>query len=90
MPRSANTLSALKSEPGSFGSENTIVVLSATRLGSGAPADDEEARDVVVEVLDRRRERHEAEHLARARRGDRRRRRVSPASATIFALPAVS
>ena len=56
MPRSANTLSALNSEPGSLGSEKTIDVLSATRVAAAARRPiDEEARDVVVEVLDRRR-----------------------------------
>ena len=34
MSRSANTLSALNSEPGSFGSEKTTVVLSAGASGS--------------------------------------------------------
>ena len=55
MPRSANTLSALNSEPGSFGSEKTIDVLSATPVRQRRRADDQEARDVVVEVLDPRR-----------------------------------
>ena len=90
MPRSANTLSALNSAPGSFGSEKTIVVLSGDRVVQRPPADDEEARDVVVEVLDRRRRAASGRRLRR--RAPRRSppRRSSLPSATILALPAVS
>ena len=76
MPRSANTLSALKSAPGSLRSVKTTEVLSGGASGVALTADGEEPRDVVVEVLDARAQRLEPEQLAGARRGDG--RRVAP------------
>ena len=52
MSRSANTLSALNSAPGSLFSVKTTDVLSGVPSGTRCAADREEARDVVVVVLD--------------------------------------
>jgi hypothetical protein len=89
MPRSANTLSALNSEPGSLGSVKTIVVLSATLLRIGlrpttrkrvvlsSKSWTEAASDVRPNTSPAF-----ADAIAPAS--------VRPASATILALPAVS
>ena len=70
MSRSANTLSALKSAPGSFDSAKRIVVLSGVERRVFASRNDDEPREVGGVVLNSRREHVEAEDLAGARRSD--------------------
>jgi hypothetical protein len=88
MPRRANTLSALNSDPGSFGSVKTIDVLSATRSAAAPPTTRKRvmlSSKSCTEAAARsgRRPRRRAPRRSR-------RRPSSPASATILALPAVS
>ena len=75
MPRSAKTLSALNSAPGSLLSVKTTDVLSGAAQRHAIAADREEARDVVLEILDARLQRLEAEQTAGA--AGRNRRRVA-------------
>ena len=70
MSRSANTLSALNSAPGAFGSAKTSEVLSARAERLRIARDQQEPRDVVAVVLDAALQHAEAENLRGARRGD--------------------
>ena len=91
MPRSANTLSALNSAPGSFASVNTIDVLSGAAVDSGRRPTTRKRVMLLLVVLDADDlSGVEPEHLGGAGRGDGRGVGQLLRRAIIFALPAVS